>query len=163
MKENRKMKTRILFVCLGNICRSPAAEGVLKAMVEDKGLQDDFHIDSAGIGSWHVGDLPDSRMRRHGALRGYDFSSRARQVNSADFSRFDLIIVMDDENYYDIKRFSTHPADMMKVHRINEYFIRFQGRPDVPDPYYGGDSDFKLALDLLEDACQGIINNVMTK
>ncbi|MBR3455501.1 MAG: low molecular weight phosphotyrosine protein phosphatase [Bacteroidaceae bacterium] len=157
------MKIRILFVCLGNICRSPAAEGILKAMVENQGFLDDFYIDSAGIGSWHVGDLPDRRMRHHGMLRGYDFNSRARQVTTSDFQKFDLIIVMDDENYYDIKRFCTMPNDMVKVHRINEYFVRYQGRPDVPDPYYGGDSDFKLALDLLEDACQGIINKVMTK
>lgn len=157
------MKTRILFVCLGNICRSPAAEGILKAMAEEKGLADRFYIDSAGIGSWHVGDLPDHRMRRHGMMHGYDFSSHARQVTSADFQRFDLIIVMDDDNYYDIKRFATMPDDMSKVHRINEYFVRYQGRHDVPDPYYGGDSGFELAIELLEDACRGILDKVQQK
>ena len=155
------MKIRILFVCLGNICRSPAAEGILKAMVEEKGLQDDFYIDSAGIGNWHVGDLPDRRMRHHGMLHGYDFASRARQVCSADFERFDLIIVMDDDNYYDIKRFATMPGDMDKVHLIHDYFIRYKGRQYVPDPYYGDDSDFELAINLLEDACQGIIEEVV--
>lgn len=151
------MKIKILFVCLGNICRSPAAEGVLKTLVAKDGLQDEFVIDSAGIGRWHVGELPDSRMRRHGALRGYDFSSRARQVCSADFSRFDLIIVMDDDNYRDIRQFAPSVADMSKVHLISEFFERYKQCDSVPDPYYSGDAAFQHALDLLEDACANII------
>ena len=86
------MKKKILFVCLGNICRSPAAEGIMKHIVKEEGREDDFFIDSAGIGPWHVGELPDSRMRRHGAAHGYNFNSRARQICRQDFKAFDLIV-----------------------------------------------------------------------
>ena len=86
------MKKKILFVCLGNICRSPAAEGIMKHIVKEEGREDDFFIDSAGIGPWHVGELPDSRMRRHGAAHGYNFNSRARQISRKDFNDFDLIV-----------------------------------------------------------------------
>lgn len=97
------MKKRILFVCLGNICRSPAAEGIMRALVEEHGLDDEIYIDSAGIGSWHVGEQPDRRMRKHAAQRGYDLSPlRARQFQSDDFEKFDWIVVMDEENYQDV-------------------------------------------------------------
>ena len=92
-------KHTVLFICLGNICRSPAAEGIMKSLVEKAGLSDEFEIDSAGIGSWHVGQLPDSRMRKCGAEHGYRFDSHARQFQRSDFKRFDTIVVMDNENY----------------------------------------------------------------
>ena len=99
----KKGKIRILFICLGNICRSPAAHGVMQRLVDDSGLSGMFEIDSAGVGNWHVGDLPDARMRRHGKARGYVFDHRARQFDaSTDFDRFDHIVTMDEENYRNI-------------------------------------------------------------
>ena len=98
-------KFRVLFVCLGNICRSPAAEGVLRHLAGQRGLQDRVEVDSAGTGDWHCGDLPDARMRQHAARRGYDLSSRARQVRPEDFAAFDLILVMDRQNRQDLREF----------------------------------------------------------
>ena len=114
-KESEGRVTSLLFICLGNICRSPAAEGVMKHIVEREGCDADFLIDSAGIGGWHVGQLPDSRMRRRGAARGYDFCSRARQFSAADFQRFDMILVMDRENYYDVKRLAHNSETLRSI------------------------------------------------
>ena len=157
MKEKTTPLFSILFVCLGNICRSPAAEGIMKHQLELNGLTDKVFVDSAGIGSWHVGDLPDARMRVHGNRRGYDFCSRARQIKRADFDRFDLIIVMDDDNYDDVCSLAKNEDDRAKVHLMTEYLNRFKGRHSVPDPYYGGDAGFELVLDLLEDGCERLI------
>ena len=152
------MKTRLLFICLGNICRSPAADAIMKKMVKDADMENDIEVDSAGIGPWHVGQLPDKRMRDHGFLRHYSINHIARQFNAAvDFSRFDYIIVMDDENYKAITRQAKNNEDKNKVIRMADYFIRFRGRTSVPDPYYGGDEDFELALDLIEDGCRGLL------
>ena len=148
------MKKKILFVCLGNICRSPAAEGIMKHIVSENGRDDDFLIDSAGIGPWHVGELPDTRMRRHGAARGYNFNSRARQICRQDFSDFDLIVVMDHDNYRAVSHLAPTPKAMYKVVMMADYLRNFPGHSTVPDPYYGGDSGFELVLDLLEDACR---------
>ena len=146
----------LLFICLGNICRSPAAEGVMKHIVEREGREADFVIDSAGIGGWHVGQLPDPRMRRRGAARGYDFCSRARQFSSADFGRFDLILVMDHENYYDVARQVRNDADRQKIMMLSDFMTQHPGQQTIPDPYYGDISDFDFALDLIEDACEGL-------
>ncbi len=157
MKEKTTPLFSILFVCLGNICRSPAAEGIMKHQLELNGLTDKVFVDSAGIGGWHVGDLPDARMRVHGSRRGYDFCSRARQIKRADFDRFDLIIVMDDDNYDDVCSLARNEDDRAKVRLMTEYLNRFKGRRSVPDPYYGGDAGFELVLDLLEDGCERLI------
>ena len=146
---------KLLFVCLGNICRSPAAEGVMKHVVEREGREANFVIDSAGIGGWHVGQLPDARMRRRGAARGYDFSSRARQFSADDFGRFDLILVMDRENFFDVTRQAKTDADKQKVVMLADYMTQHDGQRYIPDPYYGDDRDFDFALDLIEDACEG--------
>lgn len=150
-------KTSLLFVCLGNICRSPAAEGILKNMAKKKGIDNNLFIDSAGIGGWHIGQLPDRRMRECGYKNGYDFSSKARQFNKMDFERFDYIIVMDEENYRDIKMKCPNGEYMKKVHRINEYFTKYKGEMSVPDPYYGDMADFQFAVELLEDACETLL------
>ena len=157
MKEKTTPLFSVLFVCLGNICRSPAAEGIMKHQLEINGLTDKVFVDSAGIGGWHVGDLPDARMRVHGSRRGYDFCSRARQIKRADFDRFDLIIVMDDDNYDDVCSLARNEDDRAKVHLMTEYLNRFKGRRSVPDPYYGGDAGFELVLELLEDGCERLI------
>lgn len=152
---------RILFVCLGNICRSPAAEGIMRHLVELRGMVHLFDIDSAGIGGWHVGQLPDARMRRHGARHGYDFCSRARQFCTADFERFDLIVGMDEENMYDLRRKARSDADREKLTCMADYLRHHPGQQTVPDPYYGGESDFELVIELLEDACEGLLEEMI--
>ena len=122
---------KILFVCLGNICRSSTAEGVMLHLIEEAGLEKEFVIDSAGILSYHQGELPDSRMRAHAARRGYQLVHRSRPVRTEDFYNFDLIIGMDDRNI-----------------------------DDVPDPYYGGAEGFEYVLDVLEDACAGLLTSL---
>lgn len=153
-------KHTVLFICLGNICRSPAAEGIMKSLVEKEGMSDDFFIDSAAIGSWHIGQLPDSRMRKCGTEHGYRFDSHARQFQKSDFQRFDLIVVMDNENYRAITSMASSQADKDKVVRIADYLTHHREYTTVPDPYYGDYSDFELVIELLEDACQGLLDSI---
>ena len=159
-KNKDEMKKRILFICLGNICRSPAAEGVMRELVHHAGRDDEFEIDSAGIGGWHVGQLPDNRMRNHGAQRGYKFDSRARQFSKNDFSHFDYILVMDHDNFRAVSAMASTPADQVKVRMLTDYLQHHPNASMVPDPYYGGPEDFDYALDLIEDACQGLLNRL---
>lgn len=158
MKERNHLS--ILFICLGNICRSPAAEAVMRKVADDSHLGWRLHIESAAIGPWHVGDLPDKRMRRHAAARGYTLDSRAQQFNASYFQRFDIIVVMDEDNYQAVNRQARSDDDRTKIWRMADYFIHYKGRSSVPDPYYGGDSDFELALDLIEDGCQGLLREI---
>ncbi len=158
----KKDKLSLCFVCLGNICRSPAAECILKQRLEERGIGEErVFVDSAGIGSWHEGQLPDRRMRSHGADRGYDISSRARQIKPSDFDRFDFIIGMDDENIADLRSLAPTPQDENKILRCTDFCTRQTGLRAVPDPYYGGDRGFEHVLDLLEDACDGIIDRLI--
>lgn len=156
-------KHTVLFICLGNICRSPAAEGIMKSLVEKAGLSDEFEIDSAGIGSWHVGQLPDSRMRKCGAEHGYRFDSHVRQFQRSDFKRFDTIVVMDNENYRAITSMASCQADKDKVVRMADFLTNHREYTSVPDPYYGDYSDFELVITLLEDACQELLNSIMNQ
>lgn len=151
----------MLFICLGNICRSPAAEGVMKSKVHEAGLDAEYTIDSAAIGPWHVGQLPDSRMRKCGARRGYCFDSHAWQFSHADFSRFDLILVMDHDNYRIITSMATNDAERRKVRMLASWLTRHKGVASIPDPYYGGQLDFEYALDLIEDACDGLLDSLL--
>jgi len=148
---------KILFVCLGNICRSPSAEGIMKKMVKDSGLENQIHVDSAGLLDYHEGDLPDRRMRTHAIRRGYNLDSRSRPVNYNDFFDFDLIIGMDDQNIANLKRLAPDDKSVKKIHRMTEYCTR-HNFDHVPDPYYGGADGFELVLDLLEDACEGLLS-----
>lgn len=154
-------KHRILFICLGNICRSPAAEGVMKAKVHAAKLDDQFFIDSAGIGDWHVGQLPDSRMRERGARRGYRLDSLARQIRQSDFEDFDLLLVMDRENYRIITSKAPDEESRKKVRMLTDYLQEHKNTNIVPDPYYGDLSDFDYALDLIEDACDGLLEQLL--
>ena len=152
---------RVLFVCLGNICRSPGAEGIMKAMVKKAGLEERFFIDSAGTYGGHSGDLPDARMRAHAARRGYELNSRARKFYAeADFADFDLIIGMDDQNICDLKRMAKDDAERAKIHKMTEYCRKLTHYNEVPDPYYSGADGFELVLDLLEDAVGGLIEEI---
>jgi len=153
---------KLLFVCLGNICRSPGAEAIMKALVKQKGLERDFQIDSAGLYSGHAGALPDERMRRHAGRRGYQLDSRARAFYpSADFAEFDMIIGMDDQNILTLKRLAVNEEERAKIFKMTDFCRKFTSWTEVPDPYYGGDAGFELVLDLLEDATQGLLQACM--
>lgn len=148
----------ILFVCLGNICRSPAADGVMRKKAEEAGL--DIKIDSAGIGAWHVGQLPDARMRQCGRKRGYDFSHRVRQVSAQDFEQFDIIMGMDSQNLHDLQKAAPTAEARSRIRLMADYLAAHKGQKSIPDPYYGDESDFEFALDLIEDASDEIIKLV---
>lgn len=158
MKTSDKTLHRLLFICLGNICRSPAAEGVMRAKVHAAHKDDEFMIDSAGIGDWHVGQLPDRRMRERGALRGYRFDSHARQIRQSDFDDFDLLLVMDSDNYRIVTAKAPTEEACQKVRMLTDYLPEGSKATVVPDPYYGDMSDFDYALDLIEEACDGLLS-----
>ncbi len=157
-------KYKILFVCLGNICRSPAAEGIFKDVVEKAGLSGRFEIDSAGTGRYHIGDLPDSRMRRQASRRGITLDHRCRQVCADDFERFDMIIGMDDNNVSNLRRMAPSVDAQDKIHRMAEFIDRSRFAYDhVPDPYYEGTEGFELVLDLLENSCSRLLESLIGK
>lgn len=150
----------ILFICLGNICRSPAADAMMR---EKLSLRPDSRIrevDSAGMGSWHVGDLPDRRMRVHGRRRGLDINHVCRQINRLDFDRFDLIIGMDDSNLSDLHAMAATVEEDEKIYGMAEFFAPGSVWDCVPDPYYGGDQGFENVLDLLDEATQNIADTL---
>lgn len=155
------MKHKILFLCLGNICRSPAAEGVMRSLVEREGLRDIIEIDSAGTYGGHRGDLPDARMRNAAARRGYNLTHRARLLLEEDFDEFDMIIVMDDMNYEAAHRISPSRKHSERIFRMRDFFSeRFADCSYVPDPYYEGVDGFELVLDMLEDGCAGLLERL---
>ena len=145
-------KYKILFVCLGNICRSPAAEEVMRQELAARDITD-VELDSAGLYSGHAGQLPDSRMRAHARKRGYDLTHRARPVRELDFFDFDLIVAMDDSNYHELRDMAPTEEGERKVVRMIDYASPGCRYAYVPDPYYEGAEGFELVLDLLEDAC----------
>jgi len=148
--------TRVLFVCLGNICRSPAAEGVFLDLLEQQGRSQNFEVDSAGTGGWHVGSLADARMRNAAARRGLQLASRARQLEAEDLHRFDLIVTMDRHNLAAVKDLARRSGGGAQITPMTS-FCRNHRIEDVPDPYDGGPEGFELVLDLLEDACAGLL------
>lgn len=149
--------TRILFVCLGNIVRSPLAENLFLHLAERAGAGDRYEADSAGTGGWHVGDSPDHRMRQVAAERGFEYDGRARQFRPSDFDRFDWIIAMDRSNRADLLAQARGGSDQEKVRLLREFDP--QGGPDdpVPDPYYGGIDGFERVYDIVERSCQGLL------
>ena len=150
----------ILFVCMGNICRSPAAEGVFTNMVSKAGREADFDIDSAGTIGYHSGERADSRMRAAASRRGYVLDSRARRLEQSDFDDFDLIVAMDNDNYRDIR--DRRQGQGATVVRMCDY-CTVRHESEVPDPYYGGPSGFEDVLDILEDACRGLLEQLPAK
>ncbi|NVF14108.1 low molecular weight protein-tyrosine-phosphatase [Vreelandella maris] len=149
---------KVLFVCLGNICRSPTAEGVFRRALEQTGLADDVEIDSCGVGSWHVGKAPDSRAQQAALCRGIDLSGlRARQLNVQDFAEFDYVLGMDQDNLRAIR--DRKPANSQAHIGL---FLDFAGTPgaEVPDPYYGGDEGFENVLNMIEAASNGLIQHL---
>jgi protein-tyrosine phosphatase len=151
--------TKVLFVCMGNICRSPTVEGVFRKQVKEAGLSHAIHIDSAGTHDYHFGESPDRRAQQAGASRGYDLSSlRGRQVGLKDFEVFDYILAMDRDNLENLQRVCPD-EHAHKVGLFMEYAKNFSER-DVPDPYYGGMNGFERVLDMAEDASQGLLDHI---
>lgn len=144
----------ILFVCLGNICRSPAAEGIFKHKAHKAGLA--VTVDSAGTSAWHAGEKADRRMQQTAKNRGYELTSISRPVTSSDFDKFDYLIAMDDHNYDDLRQKARNAAQMDKVLRMRDFFSD-KLYDHVPDPYYGGDQGFETVINLLEDASDNLI------
>lgn len=147
----------ILFVCLGNICRSPAADGIMHKLVEEEGLDQIISIDSAGTYGGHAGDLPDARMRHHARRRGYELHHRSRKVKPDDFDDFDLILAMDDANYDNLFRLAPSSEARQKIRRMTDFCQKIPV-DHVPDPYYEGADGFERVLDILEDACSGLLS-----
>jgi protein-tyrosine phosphatase len=153
---------RILFVCMGNICRSPTAEGVMRALVRDEGLDGAIELDSAGTGGWHAGEPPDERAVHAALQRDIVLDGAARQVTAADFERFDLVLAMDRENERDLVALAPDDEARAKVHLLREFDPEAVavGDLDVPDPYFGGPRGFERVLDVVTAACRGLLAEV---
>lgn len=149
-------KHKILFVCLGNICRSPAAEGIMRAIVAGKPDCDDWEIDSAGTGGYHIGDQPDRRMRVHARERSINLVHTCRRVSESDFDRFDMIIGMDDSNISNLRAIAPTVEAEKKIHRMAEFLDPGMRYSYIPDPYYEGSEGFELVLDLLQNGCENL-------
>ena len=152
------MKKRVLFVCLGNICRSPAAEGMFLHLLKQSQAGERFVVDSAGTGGWHVCKAADARMRAAASRRCIQLPSRARQLERADLNRFDHILTMDASNLSQVQALAQEAggSSVARIEPLLSYRSRFD-LSEVPDPYYGGDEGFEHVLDLLEDACSGLL------
>lgn len=155
-------KTRILFVCLGNICRSPLAESVFRHLARERGVEDRFEIDSAGTSGYHAGDPPDSRTVQTARMRGVEVVGSSRQLSPEDLSRFDYIIVMDAENLANVKRVAARANASARVHRLREWDPEGAGG-DVPDPYYGGVRGFDDVQDIVERSCEKLLDHLLTE
>ncbi len=151
--------TRILFVCLGNICRSSSAEEIMRTYIRKAGLEDQIQVDSAGISGYHRGEPADERMRAHAIRRGYNITHRSRPVCTDDFYNFDLILGMDDSNIDALCERAPSVETEKKIRRMTDY-CRTKAADYVPDPYYGGAQGFENVLDILEDACKGLLEEI---
>lgn len=149
----------VLFVCMGNICRSPTAEGVFRRLVRSAGMEKEIHIDSAGTHDYHVGNPPDRRAQQAASQRGYDLANlRGRQVSPADFARFDYILAMDFDNLANLQRICPEQYTS-RVYLLMEFSEKFDAR-EVPDPYFGGPQGFEQVLDMVEDAAEGLLQRI---
>ena len=154
-------KTSVLFVCLGNICRSPAAEAIFQNLINDKGIGNQFIVDSAGTGNWHVGKKADSRMRFAAKQRNINITSKARQIREDDFRKFKYILVMDNSNFSNVIELKNRVkgSDFAKILKIQDFSSIFNEK-EVPDPYFGGDAGFDHVLDILEDSVSSFLEHI---
>lgn len=153
-------QVRVLFICLGNICRSPAAEGLMNETIRSRHAENRWVTDSAGTGGWHIGDLPDPRMRAHARQRGLQLTHICRQAREADFDNFDLIIGMDDSNLANLRRLARTPEDEEKILPMAAFFGGYSRFDHVPDPYYDGAQGFETVLDILTEATENLYDTV---
>ncbi|MCW6039014.1 low molecular weight phosphotyrosine protein phosphatase [Spirulina subsalsa FACHB-351] len=156
------MPYQVLFVCLGNICRSPSAENIMKYLVAQRNLSDQILCDSAGTSSYHIGSPPDRRMQLAGKQRGITLTGSARRFSPEDFEQFDLILAMDHSNYQDILALDRQGKYRDKVHLMCDFATAHPDR-EVPDPYYGGSEGFNYVIDLLLDACEGLLQQIVER
>ena len=156
---NTNKKYKVLFVCLGNICRSPAAHGIFEHIVKENGMQDMIEVDSAGTYGGHSGELPDRRMRTAAMYRGYALTHHSRPVRSIDLHDFDMIVAMDDQNYEDLMHIAPSVEATHKIRRMADYLTTHK-ISYIPDPYYMGTEGFTLVLDLLEEGCRNLFKQI---
>ncbi|MDR2365596.1 MAG: low molecular weight phosphotyrosine protein phosphatase [Zoogloeaceae bacterium] len=158
--RNKTRKYRVLFVCMGNICRSPTAAGIFRRLLRQRKLENEFEVDSAGTHGYHIGEAPDSRTQRAAAARGYDLSGmRARKVTQRDLQHFDLVLAMDRVNLDSLRHMSA-PAQYEKI-RLFMPFSRNFDDAEVPDPYYGLGYGFDVVIDMVEDAADGLLQSIL--
>lgn len=155
-------KIHVLFVCLGNICRSPAAEAIFNKIIKNKKMTEKFFVDSAGTAGHHEGEESDPRTIEHSKKRGFEVTSISRAfISTVDFDKFDYIVAMDDANYEDLIAFDLLKMFPQKIYKIAQFCTTMKVK-EVPDPYYGGPESFELMLNILEDACQGLFEKIST-
>jgi protein-tyrosine phosphatase len=154
---------RLCFVCMGNICRSPTAAGVMRHHVAAAGLTGQIEIDSAGTGGWHAGELPDDRARAEARRRGVDIDDPARKFVAGDFDRFDLVLAMDHDNRHDLWALAGQADHRAKVRLLREFDPASPPDSVVPDPYYGEGDGFALVFDLVDAACRGLLDHVVER
>ncbi len=153
-------KVSVCFVCLGNICRSPTAEGVFRHLVGEAGLGDRIHIDSAGTAAYHAGESPDPRSTEHAARRGIRLAGQARQFLAKDFERFDYVLAMDAANFLELQRQVKSETARKRLFHCRDFDGASPKGASVPDPYYGGETGFEEVLDLCEAACRGLLEHI---
>jgi protein-tyrosine phosphatase len=163
--ERSEPPVRLLFVCLGNICRSPTAEGVMRALIDEQGLAHRVELESAGTGAWHVGSSPDARATQAAQARGVTLEGRARQVREQDFVDFDLLLAMDSENLRELRTMAPGEEERAKVRLLREFDPASSDGPptrdlDVPDPYYGAGGGFDEVFELVDAACRGLLEEI---
>ena len=160
-KDMNKARVSVLFVCMGNICRSPLAEGVFRHLVHKRNLADRFEIDSAGVSGYHEGDPPDARSAEVARRRGIELTGRARRLKRADLDQFDYLIVMDRENRAGVERLANGAAPGARIHFLRDFDPDAADDIDVPDPYYGGPSGFENVQDMVERSCEQLLETIV--
>jgi len=158
MKDGKRVA--VSFVCMGNICRSPTAEAVMRHLVSEAGLEDAITLDSAGTGAWHVGEERDRRSRAVAKRRGMPITGLARQFVRGDFDRFDLVLALDEDNARELRRLATTDEARAKIHLLREFEKGAEPGAEVPDPYYGGPEGFDLVFDICLAACRGLLDHL---
>ena len=161
--EKPAVRVAISFVCMGNICRSPTAEAIMRHLVREAGLQQAVSIDSAGTGSWHVGEERDRRSRAVAKQRGMPISGPARQFTSSDFDRFDWVLALDEQNAADLGRLAPNDKARAKIHLLRKFDPDAPPGAEVPDPYYGGPDGFDQVFDICLSACRGLLDHLRQK